>query len=322
MSKRKCRRLERSFQFRAGDKVFDVVGGPAEFADAEFVFAEFCRQCGARLSLGPSNDEIPTCEQIARWIGGGEHDVLFRYLDPYTDGKRTEWIDGQDGWPWDPTRPVAGQYEEWASIRGSVDFLCDESVGAPRVAMSDVEPDNVAELCALVKDAGLTMKLNGVPVSESELRDGVGRLSIERMVNAVMTRGESMQAIRSDPDAFIAPTASAALSEAGRELDAAIAYHAAAEAALDEHGYLRPGESPAEVVGLLGPLPDAPTTECAAVSASAAFVCDESFGLPGRVPSLAEQRADLEALRQEMLDEVEPTDSDAPAATYEPGGTP
>ena len=84
--------------------------------------------CGARgvLSLGLSNDSNPEhADEIhaAQWLAVAET----RYSGlgvrtPYADGDG--WIalefDG-DGWPWDPTRPLAGQYEEWeASQRRAI----------------------------------------------------------------------------------------------------------------------------------------------------------------------------------------------------------
>lgn len=71
--------------------------------------------CGEQLSLGPSNDtayevqlEIQAAEEIA---SNGDTDV-------WSDASRimsSRFADELNAslWPWDTSRPIAGQYEEW-----------------------------------------------------------------------------------------------------------------------------------------------------------------------------------------------------------------
>lgn len=61
----------------------------------------------------------------------------------------------------------------------------------PRTPLSDeemsalIEKDPVAALCRLVEEAGLTMTLYGVPVTEDELKKHAYNSAIERMTDAV-----------------------------------------------------------------------------------------------------------------------------------------
>lgn len=45
--------------------------------------------------------------------------------------------------------------------------------------------DNIGALCALVKRAGLTMTLHGVPVDEVQLRAGVEQSVVDRLDAAI-----------------------------------------------------------------------------------------------------------------------------------------
>ena len=78
---------------------------------------------GREIHLGPANDSNPQhADEIhaADWVARCDS-----YQEPrYPYGDDDGWIsldfDG-DGWPWDPTRPLAGQYEEWeASQRRAI----------------------------------------------------------------------------------------------------------------------------------------------------------------------------------------------------------
>lgn len=104
---------------------------------------DYCGRCGATPSLGPSNDEPPEVQieiraaEIAAWaaydgltVSIEAPDAIDGWLGRFTsDPTQAEsecagWLAAEmsvlnmgsvgpiDSWPWDPTRPVAGQYEE------------------------------------------------------------------------------------------------------------------------------------------------------------------------------------------------------------------
>jgi hypothetical protein len=61
----------------------------------------------------------------------------------------------------------------------------------PRTPLSDeemsalIEKDPIAALCRLVEEAGLTMTLHGVPVTEQELKEHALESATERMADAI-----------------------------------------------------------------------------------------------------------------------------------------
>jgi len=95
-----------------------------------------CHVCGVRLPLGPSNDDSPAVQvemraaeiaQVegdamsqAEAIGYAEHPCDGVISDEHAAGWLSSEIDTHfehdhrdiEAWPWDPTRPLAGQYEE------------------------------------------------------------------------------------------------------------------------------------------------------------------------------------------------------------------
>lgn len=99
--------------------------------------ALFCLACGVRLDMGPSNDEPAEVQvemraaEIAavRLLSRDEADGWKSYPDGAVVSTGSGWGVGwlarelathdhretrnADAWPWDVTRPVAGQYEEW-----------------------------------------------------------------------------------------------------------------------------------------------------------------------------------------------------------------
>ena len=99
-----------------------------------------CRRCRAYLSLGPSNDNIPTWE-LTRALLANSDDFWKQYED---DGDL----------PWDVTRPLAEQWPwnghrtreafEAHMARGDamLDELCDREIQGIRDLADDAVPDD------------------------------------------------------------------------------------------------------------------------------------------------------------------------------------
>lgn len=144
-----------------------------------------CMACGALgvRSLGPSNDEPEAVRVEIRaaeiaWCAGSamseseamgygshpfhdvdhpayreraadSHEFAAGWLGSEIDAHRSEEIDGIDAsaWPWDPTRPVAGQYERYAwaasAMRDVAEVAADPATevdGGAASAVLDVPP--------------------------------------------------------------------------------------------------------------------------------------------------------------------------------------
>lgn len=97
--------------------------------EREIASALHCYDCGVSLSLGPSNDEpwyvqeeISAARMVSADACGGHEITDLLTADP--DELLISWpecwlaleiagrLDETDTWDWDPTQPVAGQYEE------------------------------------------------------------------------------------------------------------------------------------------------------------------------------------------------------------------
>lgn len=100
--------------------------------------------CGAQLSLGPSSDDDPAvqvemraAEKIASIAEdlGGESDIWGD--DRATTFSGGPWHDkfNESLWPWDPTRPLAGQYEAYVAHMAIGDAMLEETLAEeePRI---------------------------------------------------------------------------------------------------------------------------------------------------------------------------------------------
>lgn len=122
MAKKKCKHVSSTRLDKITGKIFEV---------------GICTACGSRFSLGESND-VPAEVQIE--MRAAELDYSRRaerametfgyvahrdHLTPSIDIERAGWLAREmathndretrdaTAWPWDPSRPVAGQYEAW-----------------------------------------------------------------------------------------------------------------------------------------------------------------------------------------------------------------
>lgn len=116
-----------------------------------------CASCNAQFSLGPSNDDSDAVRvemRAAELATGGammpcestgyvDHPNSTSGSVETNAGRQSGWLASEiethferdrrdrDAWPWDPTRPVAGQYEEWLAAQSCpVDHGHAKSVAA------------------------------------------------------------------------------------------------------------------------------------------------------------------------------------------------
>lgn len=138
MSKKKCKHVGKDLQFGYGE--------------ARQIMSARCVECGEWLPIGPSNDEpeavriemraaeleeteywkparVLTAERWG-WEDHGDPESTAEDEEEYTATSQwaAGWLSGElerfereicdvDTWSWDPTRPVAGQYDEWLAAQ-------------------------------------------------------------------------------------------------------------------------------------------------------------------------------------------------------------
>lgn len=136
------------------------------------IFSARCVECREWLPLGPANDapDAVRCDNrasdIAACFGARMSDVESRGygVHPFGDdhegahraeAESLEWLSGwlaseidehddrdrrdSAAWPWDPTRPVAGQYEEWLA-RGDAKVAAMDADAEAELEGSTAEP--------------------------------------------------------------------------------------------------------------------------------------------------------------------------------------
>lgn len=169
-----------------------------------------CATCGEQLPIGPSNDEpeavriemraaeleeteywkparVLTAERWG-WEDHGDPESTAEDEEEYTATSQwaAGWLSGElerfereicdvDAWHWDPTRPVAGQYEEWLAAQSwscPVDSMecqirrrCTNKCGRLNVAPAPIEERraaaNTAALVADLKDCAACSTSDG-----------------------------------------------------------------------------------------------------------------------------------------------------------------
>lgn len=135
MAKKKCLHLQASIKTSDGQVWFALQWPPHQEMSIE---SARCATCLAQLSLGPSNDapaavQVEIRAQLVRkdppksWecVGWNMHaqgkpefapisgEVVAGYLAREMATHNDRETRDADAWPWDPSRPVAGQYEAW-----------------------------------------------------------------------------------------------------------------------------------------------------------------------------------------------------------------
>ncbi len=126
--------------------------------------------------------------------------------------------DYDDGWPWDPKRPVAGQYAEWVSER------FDAECARMRAAMLDAvtldgsaDPNAIAAVAIATLDAAaVNPAIAGCPSNECQIRNKCTRvacLSRAALTAAAAADYEAWRAAEpdlrdedDDPPGFCLPT--------------------------------------------------------------------------------------------------------------------
>lgn len=180
---------------------------PYEWKDDVGV-SRHCVVCGALLSLGEADDaslsvqlEIDAAahmqdlaESVTPRLTMAEaagfarrEDDQFATLRGWQVGWLvSEYVDGEfTGWPWDPTRPVAGQYEEYVAATAPAQVDLDIEVGPkpehgieveidehPPVVIDGVEAAEVADFHdepTLVGDEPVVAPWDDEPVASAEL---------------------------------------------------------------------------------------------------------------------------------------------------------
>jgi hypothetical protein len=208
--------------------------------DVQIEWQRHCHHCGVVVGMGPANDE-PGCVQseisaariIASHKTGGPEIRLLSGCD--RDELAISWPGNWlalevcsptlNTWPWDPSRPVAGQYEEWSEA------VNQKVVGTMAYFPIDADPVYVDTMAKLIT-----------------------------MEEALAKQAAEDEALHREAHAWNAPVREAGEALAAliaTEFDAAMDSADAKEAALNEHGYGRaPGDGAGQVVGLTDLVPD------------------------------------------------------------------
>lgn len=121
-TKTKCKHTNCDYVNPIGASVRTMTNNLADPEWCQAVSAR-CANCYTTLSLGPSNDdpeavqvEMSEAEHLADIAVACDGDDI---CDVWGDDETTTYASGNlcafnaTLWPWDPTRPIAGQYEEW-----------------------------------------------------------------------------------------------------------------------------------------------------------------------------------------------------------------
>lgn len=167
MAKRKCKHAFMLAMLRDGSThrafVVDIGRLPEpDYMDPD-VLSIKCGDCHEQMSIGETSDDY----EIGAWL-------------PPSTSFLIERAASQDGWAWDPSRPVAGQYEE--SLNASVDEQlavakdkmrppqgceCHQEAGD---SACPVHPPDPAEL-AYAKSIGAPYQIGAHDPGEDALRD-------------------------------------------------------------------------------------------------------------------------------------------------------
>lgn len=111
MAKRKCRHGRVEYITRDGAKWLTAHEAFVHYGMASEAVSVRCASCGAQLSLGWTSDPVGDDLTLSNAIA--EHNGLLNDEQAWKGEGFIEFSTSHDdSWPWDPTRPIAGQYEE------------------------------------------------------------------------------------------------------------------------------------------------------------------------------------------------------------------
>lgn len=111
-----------------------------------------CTDCGATLSLGPSNDDPVAVQHEVRAAGRlGQGADIWSYGPTFVGGVLLFTASAPDDWSWDISRPIAEQLAEPARVdAGALEVTIttlDRGNGPEPVASSFVSPGYAADVC-------------------------------------------------------------------------------------------------------------------------------------------------------------------------------